>query len=496
MFENLKQLWGGLGTAARIALATMAVVVLTAVIGLGWWMSYQPYDVLFADLEPKDESAIVAELERLKIPYQLSDDGRSILVARDEVFKTRLKVMGNGVDLKGTVGFEIFNNTDFGMTEFAQKVNLQRALQGELSRTITSIDEVKNARVHLVMPESNVFRRNASHPKASVTLWTKGEAKLSPEQILGIQRLIAAAVPEMEAASVTVTDQQGVTLSRIVPNEADAETSNAKLDLKKQTEQYLTKKVVEILDHAFGPGQAIVSVDATLSWDQIKVSREDVIPFAQRNGEVAGAIVRQRKVTSTSPAYEAADTRSAGLPVHDVVRPTSGPGTSETEYENGKKVEQIISTPGTIKRLSVGVMLPPQIDQYKVEKLKDVISMAVGLTAGRGDAIAVYSIASGDINARRNVQTDPSVAVSIPGNEPPPIPVAARPPPKLPDLGNLLVLASGVIVLIVFATVVLRRRKSARAAQLSEREREATFEQIQRWLRDGATESVADGGKL
>src|SRR5262249_15138494 len=190
---------------------------------------------------PHDAAAIAAELERMKVPYAVSDDGTTILVDKANVHATRLKIMGKGVDLKGTVGFEIFNNTDFGMTEFAQKINYQRALQGELARTIGALAEVKSARVHLVLPESGLLRRSAAKPKASVTLAMRGAERLSPEQIQGIQRLVAASVAEMEPAAVTVLDQQGVALSR--RSEPESESSGPRLDAKREYEAYLARKV-------------------------------------------------------------------------------------------------------------------------------------------------------------------------------------------------------------------------------------------------------------
>src|ERR1700758_3787806 len=145
MFENLIQLWRGLGQGARIALVAGALAVVIGTSWALWSVTREPYEVLFADLDPHDEAAIVAELEKLKLPYQIGDDGRTLLVERSQVHRTRLKVMDKGIDLKGTVGFEIFNNADFGMTEFAQRINYQRALQGELARTIMSIGEIATA---------------------------------------------------------------------------------------------------------------------------------------------------------------------------------------------------------------------------------------------------------------------------------------------------------------------------------------------------------------
>src|SRR5262245_28297346 len=146
--------WNGWSRSARAGFAAAAAAVLVAAVAAAWWILRDDRQPLFTDLDPHDAAAIAAELERMKLPYGVADDGATVLVDKNAVHATRLKIMGKGVDLKGTVGFEIFNNTDFGMTEFAQKINYQRALQGELARTIGALAEVKSARVHLVLPES------------------------------------------------------------------------------------------------------------------------------------------------------------------------------------------------------------------------------------------------------------------------------------------------------------------------------------------------------
>src|SRR5258706_6870501 len=179
MNGRLFELWSKAGTAAKAGVVLGALLILGLAIAAAIWVLRDEYQPLFTELDTRDASAIAAELERMKIPYKVTgEDSATLLVDKSQVHATRLKVMGKGVDLKGTVGFEIFNNTDFGMTEFAQKINYQRALQGELGRTIMAFEEVKSARVHLVMPESGLLRRSAIRPKASVTLSMRGERPL------------------------------------------------------------------------------------------------------------------------------------------------------------------------------------------------------------------------------------------------------------------------------------------------------------------------------
>jgi len=185
VWENVKRWWGALKTAAKVGLGAglLAILVLFA-LSLAW-VTRDNYQVLFSDLDPQDGVAIVAELERMKIPYRLADNGGTVLVDQESVHKTRLKLMGKGINLKGTVGFELFNNSEFGMTEFAQKINYQRAMQGELARTIMSLDEVKHARVHLVVPDQGLLRRGTVKPKASVTLTVRPGGSCAPSKSWG-----------------------------------------------------------------------------------------------------------------------------------------------------------------------------------------------------------------------------------------------------------------------------------------------------------------------
>ena len=175
--------------------------------------------------------------------------------------KTRLKLIGKGLNLNGSVGFELFNNTEFGMTEFAQKVNYLRALQGELERTIVSFDEIKTARVHLVLPESGLFKRKDAKPKASVTITMKNGFSLTPEQVVGIQKLVSASVSEVTPSEVTIVDQKGLALTKSVLSDNESSNLSERLEVKRQLEVYINSKIVNVLDRVVGSGKAIVSVD-------------------------------------------------------------------------------------------------------------------------------------------------------------------------------------------------------------------------------------------
>ncbi len=378
--KELQDIWARTEKGARIGLLAGVVLIVAIAVMLARWALAKDYEALFTGLAEQDASVMVAELERMKVPYRLEDEGRRILVPQDLVHKTRLQLVGKNLPLHGAVGFEIFNNTDFGMTEFAQKVNYQRALQGELTRTIMSLSEVQAARVHLTLPESSMFKREQNRSKASVTLTLKPGQQLAREQVAGIQRLIAAAVPGVEMADVTVIDQTGLTLS----NRRDGERDSAawQLETQRQIEEHLVRKAATMLDRTFGPGQGVVSVDVVLNFDQVKVTREEVLPAggaANADGGAAGVLVRERQTSREQPGKDRAETTAMVV-------------NSDTEYQAGRRVEQIVSTPGSVRRVNVGVVVPRGVEPERLARVRDIVAMAVGLDKERGDGIAVYSL--------------------------------------------------------------------------------------------------------
>lgn len=495
MFENIRQRWNDSGHGTRIGffIGLLAIVLLFA--WLIFWITRDNYQVLFSDLDAKDAATIVNELERMKVVYRLEDGGKSILVDKEAVYKTRLKLMGKGVNLRGTVGFEIFNNTDFGTTEFAQKINYQRALQGELARTIMDFEEIKFARVHLVMPESGLFKKNNVKPKASIGLIMRGDSRLSQEQVLGIQRLVAAAVPDIDASAVTILDQRGVALTRAQNADSDVGMSNGSLETKKQVETYLTRKIADMLDKALGAGQAIVSVDVTLTQDHVKITREDVIPLSMRDGESAGSVVRRRQSQQSITAVRDSDTAAikasgdaSGPAGTTTTARGQGNGTLEVEYQNGRKVEQVVSTPGSIKRISVGVLLPDNIASDQVEKIRDVVSMAAGINSARGDSIAIYSI--GQYAASSHSAAPASVSDAAMSDD-----KNAQPPARQhPEVVSTLWMALAAAIILAFGALVVRGMKKQHSAgsvvpQLSDAERLEALEHVRQWLSSGSVAS-------
>lgn len=227
------------------ALAAVLVVVLVAVYLL---LFRQPYAVLFNRLKPADAATIVAELDRKKAPYRLRDGGGTILVPQKAVDATRLSIMNADLPIKGMVGFELFNKNDMGLTEFAQRINYQRALQGELARTIMTLEGVDTARVHLAITEPTIFRDDRKPPKASVTIVPVAGSAMSPATVAGVQRLVAAAVPELDTANVVILNEKGAIISQ---GGSAAQDGVQPITGKAEIQRYYAGRIRAVLGQAF-----------------------------------------------------------------------------------------------------------------------------------------------------------------------------------------------------------------------------------------------------
>jgi flagellar M-ring protein FliF len=490
----MKSLWEKLSKVGRAGLVTGAIVVLLATALLGYLLLRTDYQVLFSGLGPQDAAAVTAELERQRIPYELDeqagdDGGTAILVDGKDVYRTRLKVMGRDLPLHGAVGFELFNNTDFGMTEFAQRINFQRALQGELARTITSFSEVRDARVLLALPEQGLFKRDRAKPTASVTLTLKSGRVLSGSQVSGIQRLVAASIPGIVAQDVTIVDQSGIALSRS-SGDGDGDPGGGRLDLKRDTELYLTRKVSEVLDRTLGPGEALASVDVTLEMNKVQTTTEDVVAAPGAPGRTAtGVVVRERETVRENGGPFTTQTSAGAVPGLQ-----SGSSQREVEYAVGKRVEQVVGQPGAIRRIQVVAVVKRALDATQQEQLRKLVAASVGAVEERGDEVVVQSMAvlAAPAAALATDAEDVLAGTAKPGagNG---APAAAVRTASIPLRG---VLGAAVVALFVLVLLFSGRRRIGLAAppQLSEAERNAALVQVQGWLR-GGMQSGSEGAR-
>lgn len=461
--------WTRLGPGARVRFGLAAALILVLTAALSWHFLRTEYAALFTQLSESDAASIVEQLRKQKVPYVLADAGTTIEVPAQQVHETRLRLMSSGVPLAGGVGFEIFDKQGLGATEQSQRVSYQRALQGELARTIGALDDVKQARVHLVMPESTLFRRDRQEARAAITLTLKPGAVLSREQVLGVQRLVAASVQGLDVSHVVITDQRGITLSG---NDAAGDggiATGARLEMKRDIEDYVTRKVARLLDSAFGPGQAIVSADVALNFDEIRRTVQDLQPSGVR---------RRRQVVAGSGASEANDL--AG--VDAVAQPPPSNSSTDVEYEYGRRVEQIVAAPGGITRLSVGVIVPGALDADKQKRVTELVRMAAGINDARGDAIVVLPL--DQVSARSSLPIEKADALvgaqdTLPEQA---APIPARTVASLREMLPWLAAGVALLALLWVTRLALTKNRRSRGTMLSENEREALLLEIQKAL--------------
>ena len=361
------------------------------------------YQVLFANLNAADASSVVDFLKERKMAYRLDDGGKDILVPADKVYELRLSLAGSGLPTGGGVGFEIFDRQSFGLTDFAQKVNYRRALQGELARTIASLAPVEAARVHLALPEKRLFRDDAQPATASVIIKLANGGQLKDNQIQGIVHLVSGSVEGLEPENVTVVDATGRVLTETRHADTGGAMSPGMLDFQKAVELRLEQRGQSLLDRAVGVGNAMVRVTAQLDFSQKERVEESYDPNA--------VAVRTESAVTESSTSES----NSGIPgVQSNVGEGSGtaaagPSSNRTEetsnYEISKVVSKQVDPMGAIKMLSVSVLVgdktltaadgTSKVEARSADELKDIEQMirsALGLTASRGDQLSVVSM--------------------------------------------------------------------------------------------------------
>ena len=271
----------GIGRLAAILgiAAGLAAVAVAIFMNLG-----QPKALLYSNLDLKEAGSITAALDQAGVKYEVKGDGSTILVPRDEVASTRLMLSGKGLPTAGSVGYEIFDEANaLGQTDFVQQLNRQRALEGELARTIRALDGIASARVHLVLPKRQLFEEEAEQPSASVSIGVGGRQP-SPDQVRAIQNLVAGAVPNMRPDRVTVVDQHAKTLSGgEVGMAAEADGR------KSEVEQRIAKQVKSLIEGVVGAGKARVNVSADLELARVTVQQETFDP----DGQVRASAVKK-----------------------------------------------------------------------------------------------------------------------------------------------------------------------------------------------------------
>ncbi|MCL6471322.1 MAG: flagellar M-ring protein FliF [Firmicutes bacterium] len=408
--EKAKIGWQKLNINQKMTIVITTVAFLVALGTLLFWISRPSYSVLFSNLSPEDASAIVSKLQEKKIPYVL--DGTSIIkVPSDKVYETRIDLAGQGLPQGGTVGFEIFDQNNFGLSEFTQKVNYRRALEGELARTISQINEISGARVHLVVPEPSLYSEKENPATASVVIKPKAGAKLSGNQVQGIVNLVARSVEGLKPENITVVDTNGNVLNEATGDSAMATQgvyTKTQLEAKEAYENSLEKSISSMLGRVLGTeNNAVVRVSAELDFTSKEIQTNKVeqgenppivseqIEKETYSGEGAppgGVAGLSSQVPGTSTNTTQGSTTYPGV--------TYGSGNSEYKsskttrnYDSTKITEHEVKPPGEVKKLSVAVVVNNDGSKpVRDETIEKLVSAAAGIDKGRGDVLTVSSV--------------------------------------------------------------------------------------------------------
>jgi flagellar M-ring protein FliF len=411
--NNLKTFFAGLPAAQRVLYGGSIIILLGCVSLLAYNINKTDYATLYTGLSEADQSGIVTALQAKKLPYKVT--ANSISVPAESLYEIRMALAQQGIPKGAGVGFEIFDEQKLGSTEFVQKINYQRALQGELARTINRLDEVQESRVHIVVPTESVFIEDQKLPSAAVVLKLGPGAKLDQQQIQGIVNLVASSVQGLQQEKVTIMTTDGQVLSRNDTSNNPLQMTNLQIQHQDGMEESLRRKVQSLLEAVVGAGRVMTRVSVNLDFSQVQTTEETYDPDS--------AVVRsQQRSTESSQGSELTAKGNPDVPINvesqlmqdassnEAGRQKTSNRQRETvNYEINHVSRQITQAIGAIKRLSVAVVIDgpyeaKQDEQGKMETVfagysgeqlrafEDIVKKAVGYDESRGDQISISNV--------------------------------------------------------------------------------------------------------
>jgi len=414
IWNQIKLLNNKLTLNQKLSMLALGVAVLVGVMFMIYFMNQEDYRTLYSNLNAEEASTVVTRLKDLKVSYQLTDAGRNIRVPAARLDELRIQLASEGLPQSGKIGFEIFDKTNLGMTEFLEKVSYKRALEGELSRTILSLKEISQVRVHLVLPKESIFQEKSEPTKASVVVKLSAGKQLPESVVAGIVHLVSSAVEGLNPQNVTVVDASGRLLSAKQSSVEEAMTTT-QLELKARIEKDLTAKIINILEPVAGEGRVKADTSVALEFGRSDQTEEKYDP--------QGTAVRSRQ-KSEERSEPGALPAAAGVPgtksnqanPAPTFIPLSGRAANSfqkqsetTNYEVSKLIRHTIAPVGDIKRLSVAVIVDNAVKSEKgssgdlvrktvprsadeLKKIRDLVIAAVGVDVARGDLLTVENV--------------------------------------------------------------------------------------------------------
>ncbi|MEY4234249.1 MAG: hypothetical protein RL635_1216 [Chloroflexota bacterium] len=401
--SQFTKFWEKLERNQRLVLVGGGALIVIMLVAFTVWAAQPDYAVAFTGLTEGDAGAVAQYLKEQSIEYQVQAGG-TILVPRNQVFDTRIEVASKGLLQESTVGYELFDTTSaLGMTEFNQKLNYQRALEGELARTIEALDAVALARVHITLPEDALFKDQQKEPTAAITLKLEPRQALNPGQVSAIKGLAASSVQGLKPKDVVIVDMAGNMLSGPLMDDvakSSADTNSDKMVAERKYEEQIESNVQAMLVRALGPDRSVVRVKARLGWDAVEIVEQNFFP---------DSVVRSEQVTTESytgtgefvggsPGAGSNLPSDQGIPSYQAMADT---GTNidyahtetTTNYEMGSVEEKRKVAGGQLQQLSVSVVVDNVTDEDVLDSLKEVAARAAGVNIERGDQFTLQSIA-------------------------------------------------------------------------------------------------------
>jgi len=421
--NNVKKIFNSLNLFQKISLLLISIAVIAGLISLVKWSNKPEFVILYNNLSYSDASNITEKLKESKIQYQLSEDGTTIKVKKADLANARLTLAAQGIPNNSIVGFELFDKQFFGLTDFTQKVNYQRALEGELSRTISELEEVESARVHLVLADDNLFSEQNQNATASVVLKLKNGKTIKDDSVLAIKNLVANAVKNLNPENISIIDTNGNLLTIA---DANSQSLNEQQKIKSELEKNLEDKISNMLTKLVGQGNSVVSVTAELNTDQKETESETYLP-----GDNGQGVALQKSVTSESYNKAISDSNTGDKAGTDTNVPIVTQGSNEnipsygektqnsskesnvyqkneeqTQFGVSKLSEKIKYSTGDIKKLNIGIFLNSNIPEDKISEIESVIMAAAGIDKSRGDVLSIKRISFANVDSNKLIGED------------------------------------------------------------------------------------------
>ena len=405
LISQLTAIWQRLTVQQRVITVSLIGFTFLGLISLMIWSQATPkgasssgFRTLYSDLDLEEAASITEQLTKSNVKYKVENEGRTIMVENKRLYETRMQLARKGLPKSHGVGYEIFDKTNLGMTDFVQKVNMRRALEGELQRTIEGLEEVKSARVHIVTPEPSLFTDKEQPAKASVVIRTLPGKDLGKEQIRGIAFLLSSSVEGLKPENISILDFEGKLLSSQFAGSDEAMQSSQNVELQHNVERYLEGKAQQILEGVLGPAKSNVRVTIDMDFDRAEKTMEKYDPESR----VIRSEERDDENVKNAPTGDAQKEKTL------------------TNYEINKTIEHMVGEVGNIKRMSVSVAVDGKysapVDKKgksifvartpeELQTLEEMVKNALGYDLARGDQISVVSLQF-DNEFARNERSD------------------------------------------------------------------------------------------